>query len=210
MERVKTYATADPDTEAPPRRTGVGLFASELARRFPSLPIEDEGRLHDAGLRESFVERVFAYHRLQATFAGRWTVGQLVAFHAAHKLTLLAHAPAAYRSLGRLVAGARSLPRAELRERYVTDFMAALARPATPGRHENVLLHMVGYFKKNLDAAARDELLSLIADFRAGRAPLIAPLTLLRHHVRRLGEGYLAGQVYLNPDPREVLLRNRA
>jgi uncharacterized protein YbgA (DUF1722 family)/uncharacterized protein YbbK (DUF523 family) len=214
LERVKVYAGAEPDA-APVGRTGVGLFAGELARRFPSLPIEEEGRLNDAGLRESFVERVFAYHRVQALFdagktAGRWTVGQLVAFHTAHKLTLLAHAPAAYRSLGRLVATGKSMPRAELRARYVADFMAALKKPATPGRHENVLLHMMGYFKTNIDTAARDELLALIADFRAGRAPLVAPLTLLRHHARRLHVDYLLGQIYLTPDPRELVLRNRA
>jgi len=209
MERVKVYASAKTEA-APVGKTGTGLFAVALRRRFPSLPIEEEGRLNDAGLREGFVERVFAYHRVQALFTGRWTVGQLVAFHAAHKLSLLAHSPAAYRALGRLVAEAKALPRAELRDRYIAGFMAALEKPATPGRHANVLLHMVGYFKRTLDADARAELLSVIADFREGRAPLIAPLTLLRHHVRRVGVPYLAGQVYLNPDPREVSLRNRA
>jgi len=192
------------------RRDGRGLFAAALLASDPALPVEEEGRLHDPALRESFVERVFAYRRLRSLFAGRFSLSRLVAFHTAHKLQLLAHAPAAYRSLGRLVAGAKGLPRSELRERYTRGFMAALASRATPRRHVNVLEHCLGYFRGRLDSGARAALALAIADYRAGLVPLVVPVTLLRHYVERLGVVYLAGQVYLEPHPKELMLRNHA
>jgi uncharacterized protein YbgA (DUF1722 family) len=189
-------------------RTGRGLFAEALVARFPGLPVEEEGRLGDPVLRESFIERVFAYARVRALFAGRWTVGALVAFHTAHKLLLMAHSPAAYASLGRLVAAARQHSREELRRRYPEELMAALAKPATPGRHTNVLQHAFGYFSRTLAADERDEIATLIEDYPRGLVPLIVPITLLRHHVRRLDVAYLKGQVYLEPHPKELMLRN--
>jgi uncharacterized protein YbgA (DUF1722 family)/uncharacterized protein YbbK (DUF523 family) len=203
MDRVKVY-----DPHGAPARTGRGLFAEALMSRFPLLPVEEEGRLCDPRLRENFVERVFAYRRLKELFAGRWTIGALVAFHAAHKLTLLSHSPAAYQSLGRLVAGAAALPRAEVREQYEEDFMRALAVLATARRHVNVLQHMLGYFRKTLDDASRQELAAAVTDYREGLVPLVVPITLLRHHVRRCGVEYLAAQVYLEPHPKELMLRN--
>jgi uncharacterized protein YbgA (DUF1722 family)/uncharacterized protein YbbK (DUF523 family) len=203
MERVKIYATP-----GMPDKSGVGLFAAALLARFPSLPVEEEGRLQDPRLRDNFVERVFAYRRLRTLFAGRWTTGELVRFHTAHKLVLLAHQPSAYAALGRLVATARQHPRAELRERYEREFMSALRRIATPKRHANVMQHVVGYFRTQLDADSRDELLALIEDHRNGIVPLIVPITLIKHHARRLGVEYLQGQVYLEPHPRELALRN--
>ncbi|HET9317541.1 MAG TPA: YbgA family protein, partial [Vicinamibacteria bacterium] len=150
-----------------------------------------------------------AYQRLRRLFAGRWTQGQLVAFHTTHKMLLLAHLPAAYSSLGRLVAGGRRRDREDLARRYQEGFMAALARPSTRRLHTNVLQHMVGHFRGLLDASDRDELLGLIEDHRRGLSPLVVPVTLLRHHARRLGVEYLLGQVYLDPHPKELMLLNR-
>jgi uncharacterized protein YbgA (DUF1722 family) len=116
-------------------RDGRGLFAQALLEALPSLPVEEEGRLQDAPLRENFVERIFAYRRLRDLFAGGWRPSDLVAFHTAHELQLMAHSPKAFAELGRLVAGMKRLPRAELRRRYQARFMAALARRATPGRN---------------------------------------------------------------------------
>lgn len=203
FERVRVY-----DPNGVPSRDGRGLFAAELLARFTSLPVEEEGRLQDPRLRESFITRVFAYHRVRAFFSGRWTLGGLVGFHTAHKLMLMAHSPEGYRSLGRLVAGARSVGRAELRERYESGLMAALAKGATSRRHVNVLQHMLGYFSDRLEADERQELLGLVEDYRRGLVPLIVPLTLVRHHVRRLAVGYLAGQIYLEPHPKELMLLN--
>jgi len=180
-----------------------------LDRVFPLLPIEEEGRLSDPRLRENFVERVFAYRRLRSLFASRWSVGTVVRFHTAHKLTLMAHMPEAYRRLGRLVASGSSMNRRELEDRYSSDFMTALRAIATPRRQINVLQHMLGYFKQPLDRDSRAELLALIQDYGNGRVPLVVPLTLFAHHIRRCGVPYLAGQVYLQPHPAELMLRNQ-
>lgn len=203
LERVKVY-----DGHGVAARTGRGLFAVALVERFPHLPLEEEGRLADPRLRDNFVERVFAYARLRDLFRARWTTGDLVRFHTSHKLLLLAHAPEAYRQLGRLVAGAADLPRRDVEQRYTERFMQALTRLATPRLHTNVLQHMAGYFKDRLDAASKRELADTIADYRRGLVPLVVPLTLVRHYVRMFSVAYLAGQTYLEPHPKELMLRN--
>jgi uncharacterized protein YbgA (DUF1722 family)/uncharacterized protein YbbK (DUF523 family) len=203
MERVRVYGAG-----AMPTRSGVGLFARALLYYFPDLPIEEEGRLSDPRLRENWVQRVFAYHRLRLLWDSKWTVGSLVAFHTAHKLVLLSHSPRAFSELGRLVAGAKDSTRQELRRRYQTEFMAALKIPATRGRNTNALQHMAGYFKKQMDEASRQELQNHIDDYRKGYLPLIVPLTLIEHYVRQFDVAYLADQVYLNPHPKELALLN--
>ncbi len=203
MTRVKVHGG-----KGPPSRSGVGVFAQALIARFPHLPIEDEGRLTDPRLRENFIERVFAFRRLRDLFEARWTVGDLVRFQTAHKLMLLAHSTQTHARLVRLVAGAKSSDRAAVRARYTAGFMAALTAIATPQRHTNVLQHMAGYFKNTLDAASKAELLNVIEDYRLGLVPLVVPVTLLRHHVRVHDMKYLAGQIYLAPHPRELMLRN--
>ena len=207
MARVRVYPEQG---SGPAARDGRGLFAEELMRLMPSLPVEEEGRLTDRRLRENFVERLFAYRRLKSLFVPRWRLADLVAFHSAHKLLLMAHSPAAYARLGRVVATAKGQPREALRAGYEAEFMAALAVLATPGRHANVLQHMAGYVGPALDRDQRAELGEVIDDFRRELSPLLAPLTLLRHHARRLGVAYLLGQVYLEPNPKELMLRNHA
>lgn len=202
MERVKTYG------DGMPARDGRGIFADALLRHLPLLPVEEEGRLTDPTLRENFIERVFAYRRLVTLFASRWTAGALVRFHTAHKMSLLSHSTTAYNELGQLVARAGSLPRAELRRDYAALFMRTLAIPATRARHTNVLHHMAGHLKKLVDDDSRAELAGCIDDYRTGLVPLIVPLTLIRHHVRQHRVSYLDGQVYLEPHPRELMLRN--
>jgi uncharacterized protein YbgA (DUF1722 family) len=203
MERVRVF-----DAQGVPAKSGRGLFAEALLQHFPHLPVEVEGRLSEPRLRENFVERVFAYHRLRALFAGRWKVGELVGFHTAHKLLLMAHSPKAYESLGRLVANAKTVPRAELCQRYESEFMRALGEIATTKRQTNVLLHLLGYFHKQLDDDSRRELLAVLEDYRRGLVPLIVPITLIRHYVRRFDVAYLRGQIYLKPHPKELMLRN--
>jgi uncharacterized protein YbgA (DUF1722 family)/uncharacterized protein YbbK (DUF523 family) len=203
MERVKVWSEG-----GMPARDGRGVFADELMERLPDLPVEEEGRLSDPRLRENFIQRVFARHRLQGLFSGRWTVGRLVAFHASQKLLLMAHSPQAYARIGRLVAGARTMGRAALAGTYVRETMAALSRPATVRRHVNVLQHVLGYFSRDLTPEERAEMVAVIEDYREELVPLIVPLTLVRHHVRRLGIAYLQQQVYLRPHPKELLLLN--
>ncbi|MEM7410296.1 MAG: DUF523 and DUF1722 domain-containing protein [Myxococcota bacterium] len=189
-------------------RKGQGLFARALCEAFPGLPVEEEGRLRDAALRENFIERVFAYARLKQLFTGRWTAGRVVAFHTAHKLQLMAHSPAAYRTLGALVAEVAKTSRAEFRDQYEHLFMEALEKRATRGRNANVLNHCAGYFKKRIDPDARAELADLVEEYRQGFVPLVVPITLIRHHARMHDTAYLAGQTYLEPHPKELMLRN--
>ena len=203
MERVRVF-----DSHGVPSKSGQGHFAEALLQYFPHLPVEEEGRLNDPPLRENFIERVFAYARLRSLFSGHWKVGDLVAFHTAHKLLLMAHSPPAYQSMGRLVANARSVPRAELRHRYEGEFMGALREMATTKRHFNVLQHMVGYFTKQLDRDSRQELQALLQNYQSGFVPLVVPLTLISHYVRQYDVAYLRGQVYLEPHPKELMLRN--
>jgi uncharacterized protein YbgA (DUF1722 family)/uncharacterized protein YbbK (DUF523 family) len=202
MTRVKVYGGGMA------KRDGRGLYAAALMAAYPNLPVEDEGRLNDATLRENFIERVFAYRRLRQLFRGRWTNGQVVAFHTAHKLQLMAHSTTAYRELGRCVAAVAQMGRDEFCSQYEDGFMAALARPATRGRNANVLQHAAGHLKKLLDSASRGELADLIHDYRKGLVPLVVPLTLIRHHVRCHEIDYLKGQVFLEPHPKELMLRN--
>jgi uncharacterized protein YbgA (DUF1722 family)/uncharacterized protein YbbK (DUF523 family) len=190
-----------------PGAVGRGIFATALVERFPALPVEEEGRLSDPVLRENFIERVFAMARWRAFLARRPRARDLVAFHAAHKLAVLAHSPVHYARLGRLVAAARVVSRSTLDE-YARVLMEALAIRATPARHVNVLEHVAGFFKRRLEVDERAELAEIIAEYRQGLVPLVVPLTLIRHHVRRLAITYLREQVYLSPHPKELMLRN--
>jgi len=203
MERVRVYAPS-----GIPSKNGVGIFARALMDRFPLLPVEEEGRLHDPGLRENFIERVFCYRRWRDLAAEGVTRGRLVAFHTAHKLLLLAHSPKHYRELGRLVARAKGLSRADLETQYGTLFVTALRVKATAKRHANVLQHILGYLKRDLDARDKGELVALIADYQRGLVPLVVPLTLLKHHLARVDPPYIRDQIYLNPHPKELMLRN--
>jgi uncharacterized protein YbgA (DUF1722 family)/uncharacterized protein YbbK (DUF523 family) len=207
MTRVKLFAGTAAD--APVTRAGVGLFAAALMAQLPDLPVEEEGRLLDARLRDNFIERVFAFARLRQLWARPWTVHDLIQFHTNEKMALLAHSVVGHRALGRLVGQAKALPREQLQRDYQAGFMRVLRKLATPGRQANVLMHMLGHVSEQLDADARRELLALIDDHRRGLCPLVVPLTLLRHHVRRLGVAYLLAQSYLDPHPKELMLRNR-
>lgn len=202
MERVRVH---EPNGQV--MRRGRGVFAAELMTRMPDLPVEEEGRLSDARLRENFIERVFAYTRLGQLFGEGWRLADLVAFHTAHKLTLMAHSPQAYQTLGRVVAAAKGARRAALERDYRHAFMQALARPASRGRHANVLLHVAGYFKTQLEPFAKTELLGLIDDYRQGLVPRVVPLTLLRHYVGRFDVEYLRTQAYLQPHAKELMLQ---
>jgi uncharacterized protein YbgA (DUF1722 family)/uncharacterized protein YbbK (DUF523 family) len=201
--RVPLYA----DSGVPHGRAR-GLFAAALVEGLPTLPVEEEGRLTDAGIRENFIERVFATARWQAFQDARPRGRDLIAFHAAHKFAVLAHSPRHYTALGQRVAVVGRIPgRAQLEE-YGALLMDALAKPATRRSHTNALQHLAGFFKRQLTADERAELAEVIDEYRRGLVPLVVPLTLIKHHVRRFNVTYLADQVYLTPHPKELMLRN--
>lgn len=191
-----------------PLAKGRGLFAAEFTRRFPLVPCEEEGRLHDPRLRENFIERVFAFHRVKAVFDGRWKRGDVVAFHSREKYFLLAHSPKHYKSLGQLVAAIAQHQPAEFREKYLEQYMEALAVKATPSRHVNAMQHIAGHLRDEIGPEELERIHQLIQDYRAGLLPLVVPVTLLRHYIELLELPYVKDQVYLNPHPKELMLRN--
>jgi uncharacterized protein YbgA (DUF1722 family) len=197
--RVKIYGA-----NGMPLQAGVGLFAAAVAARLPDVAVEDEGRLQDEFLRDSFLARVFTHARLRALFSREWRGADLVSFHTAHKLLLMAHSPRAYRELGRLVASRGDHPRETFSPIYTSAVFEALAATASRGRHANVLQHMAGYVSDRLDREERRELHDAIGDYADGLEPLGTPRALLRHYVRRFGIDYLKAQTYLEPYPREL------
>jgi uncharacterized protein YbgA (DUF1722 family)/uncharacterized protein YbbK (DUF523 family) len=203
MERVRVY-----DRNGIPERTGRGIFAQVLLERHPLLPVEEEGRLHDPGIRENFFDRVFGYPRMRKLFQSDWSRGDLVRFHTGEKYLLLSHEPAGYEELGRLVAGQKDLKSPQLAERYADRYMTALAVVATRNKHVNVLQHMIGFLRDALDDDARREIHQSIQDYQAGYVPLVVPVTLIRHYVTLCGVKYLQGQRYLEPHPKELMIRN--
>ncbi|MEW9531268.1 YbgA family protein [Microbispora sp. NPDC049125] len=183
-----------------------GLFAGALIDARPLLAVEDESRLRDAGVREEFMERIFAAARLRTLLAGRWRPRDLVAFHTRHKMQLLAHAPATHRELGRLVARAGAAPRETLAHEYGSAFRAAMAGTPTVGRHVNTMHHCLGLIGHALPPARRDGLLTAIESYRARRVALDVPLALLRRHARGEDMAYVGEQTYLSPYPDELRL----
>jgi uncharacterized protein YbgA (DUF1722 family)/uncharacterized protein YbbK (DUF523 family) len=189
-------------------KSGSGMFAAGLMRRFPLLPAEEEGRLNDPKIRENFIERVFSYKRWKDFLSDKPTSGKLVEFHTRHKMLLMAHSPQTYREMGKLVARGGGLKFPELLHDYENMLMAALALFATAKKHTDVLMHIMGYFKKELSSPEKAEMLDLIGQYKSATLPLVVPLTLLRHYILKYDQRYLKNQVYLSPHPRELMLRN--
>ncbi len=189
-------------------KNGVGIYAAALMRRFPTLPLEEEGRLNDSVLRENFVERLFARRRWLEFLGSAPTPAHLIRFHTRHKLALLAHSTEMYRELGKLTAGAGGVDFGPLLAEYERKFMETLKQKATPKKHANVLYHLSGYLKRAIDPEDKQELSSVIEDYRNGLVPLVVPTTLLKHHFRRHPVAWVAEQTYLDPYPAELMLRN--
>jgi uncharacterized protein YbgA (DUF1722 family)/uncharacterized protein YbbK (DUF523 family) len=204
MERVKVYTEA-----GMPVTNDAGVFARILKEKWPTLPIEEEGRLNDAHLRVRFIEHVFCRHRWRTLVRRGLSRRSLIAFHTAHKLLLRAHNEAGYRRLGKIVASAGTISDEELFSSYENEFHLVLMTRATRKRHANVLYHAIGFLKRALEPSEKQEIVALIEDYRKELVPLIVPITLLRHHVAKHDIEYLQGQLYLEPHPRELMLRNR-
>ena len=203
MERVKLY-----DRNGVPSKQGVGLFARTFMEHFPLLPVEEDGRLHDPRLRENFVECIFTFKRWRDMLAKGRTAGNLVDFHTRHKLLILSHSPEIYRQMGKLVATAGKVETKILMADYEALLMKSMRLRTTVRKQVNVLQHLIGFFKKDLSTDEKQELLEQIQLYRQGTMPLIVPLTLINHYVRKYQQTYLLQQHYLNPHPIELQLRN--
>jgi len=205
MTRVKVYGEKGGVT-----RNGVGLFAHVFMEYLPLLPVEEEGRLHDPALREDFIERIFVMQRWRVLVRSRRNVGGLMQFHTEHKLLVLAHSPKHYRELARVLAQNRPQDIDRLFAEYQGTLMPALRLRSTRAKNTNVLQHIMRHFKRDLNSDEKQELLDAIEDYRTGALPLIVPVTLLNHYVRKYDKAYLAAQHYLHPHPLELQLRNHA
>jgi uncharacterized protein YbgA (DUF1722 family)/uncharacterized protein YbbK (DUF523 family) len=203
MERVKVY-----NESGMASRKGIGMFARAFMEHFPLLPLEEEGRLHDPALRENFIERVFALARWREVLAGDSGRGDLIEFHSKHKFLILAHSTKHYQDMGRLVARVKQMPLQRVFEEYQKRLMEALKLKATAKKNANVLMHVAGYFKDQLSSGEKAELVDIIEMYRKEMIPLIVPITLLKHYVRKYDQPYLKDQYYLNPHPLELQLRN--
>ncbi len=201
MERVKVYA------DNIPRRDGVGIYAETMMRNNPLLPVEEEGRLGDAGLRENFIQRIYVLYRWKLMLAEGLTARSLTRFHARHKLIIMSHGD--YRELGQLLAGAAQDNIEQVADRYILLLMTTLRKVASRSNHVNVLQHIQGYLKKELSADDKAELCEIIERYRQGELPLIVPLTLLKHHFRKTPDPYIDESYYLSPYPQELRLINQ-
>lgn len=203
MDRIKVYN----DAGELQHRKGRGMYAQKLLAAFPSLPVEEDGRLNDHGLRESFIVRVFAHNEYRNKVLADPSINALIKFHSRYKFLVLAFHPQSYKSLGRLVAAASSYELDTLLKEYLTLLMFALNRTASRRKHTNVLMHLQGFFKKNLPPVDKQELNEQILKYRSGHVPLMAPLTLLKHHLKHFPNDYLQEQAYFQPYPEELGLR---
>lgn len=206
MDRIKIYNQKGGVIA----RNGTGIFAGAFMNRFPLLPVEDEGRLNDVGIRENFIVRIFTYHRWRTILKKNTGTGAVVDFHTRNKLLFMSHHPDMARQMGKFVAQAKTLPLPEFLKGYEELAMKCMTYRATVKKHANVLFHMMGYFKTNLEPDEKQELIEVIDDFRQELVPLVVPLTLIKHYVRKYDQPYLKQQTYLNPHPMELKLRNHA
>jgi uncharacterized protein YbgA (DUF1722 family)/uncharacterized protein YbbK (DUF523 family) len=204
MERVKIY-----NSKGMPGDTGSGMFAHGVMKAFPHLPTEEEGRLGDPRLRENFLQRVFVYHHWRHQIEPNLSVRELTKFHACIKLTLMSHDQNRARDLGRLAATARDNNLQEIAAEYLEELMAILKIVASRKNHVNVLQHIQGYLKRNLDSDDKAELVDTIMQYGRGEVPLIVPVTLLRHHFRKCPDDYIDNAWYMSPYPMSLKLRNR-
>ncbi len=202
MIRVKVY-----NEKGMPHKVGVGIFARAFMKHFPLIPVEDDGRLNDPMIRENFILQIFTMKRWRDNLARRRSMGSLVDFHTRNKLLILSHSQKHYRLMGKLVAEGKKLPIKELYDQYQLLLMEALKLKSTIRKNGNVLQHLMGYFKKQLTPDEKQELLEIFEQYRNQLVPLIVPITLINHFVRKYDQPYLKQQTYLNPHPMELKLR---
>ncbi|HDQ40294.1 MAG TPA: DUF1722 domain-containing protein [Desulfonatronum sp.] len=203
LQGVKVYSE-----KGMPQQKGLGVFARAYTERFPLLPVEDDGRLHDPGLRENFIERIFVIRRWQEVAATKPALAPLIAFHSRHKYLILAHSTKHYQVMGKLVAHAAQMDADALFAEYSSLLMEALLVRATKAKNFNVLEKSMGHFKKMITAWEKQEMLEVFRRYKEGHVPLIVPITLLNHYIRKYDEPYLKQQYYFHPHPLELKLRN--
>ena len=190
-----------------PVKNGVGLFAKAFTERFPLLPVEEEGRLNDAGLRNRFIDHVAVYSRWLEYLNTDGSVKGLQNFHARHKYMIMAHSPKDVATLGRFAADANKNNLKQTQSEYIQLLTSVLHLQATVRKNTNVLQHIAGYFKKDLEDFEKQELQKSIEEYHQKFFPLLATLVLLQHFSRKYNKQYLLEQYYLAPSPIELYLK---
>ena len=204
MERVKVY-----HENGMPNVAGSGVYAARIMKNNPALPVEEDGRLNDAVLRENFITRVFVYYNWQQEVMSEPTLHKVIQFHSRHKYQLMAHSYEGYKQLGKYLADeASKQPLTDVLQKYILDLMTFLSKKADRKSHTNVLMHIMGYLKKEIDAETKQDLLDAIEQYRTNKVHLVVPLSLLKHYLKRHGSDYIKSQAYLDPYPHELGLRN--
>ena len=204
MFRVKVYQ----ESGYPHPDPGQGVFARALSEAMPLLPVEEDGRLQDPVLRENFVTRVFAMHNWQQVMAKGLTRASLIDFHSRYKYTLMAHDPVQQTALGRMLAEVGKHDPEVLGPRFFAALMQVLQRKATRRTNTNVLMHLQGYLKKQLQPREKQSMTETIEHYRQGIVPLVVPVTVLRHHFHQHQDDYISRQTFLQPYPDALGLRN--
>jgi uncharacterized protein YbgA (DUF1722 family)/uncharacterized protein YbbK (DUF523 family) len=204
MSRVKVYSKQGTHAQ----RKGSGIFAKLLMEQLPHMPVEEEGRLNDAVLRENFINRIYVYHRWHQLRQQGFTAAKLIAFHTDHKYLVMAHSQAAYQRLGRLLSNLPGASLDKIATTYIEELMQTLKRRVTRSRHVNVLQHIMGYLKKSITTDDKRELVNCIEAYRRQETPLVVPMTLLKHYFRLHPDSYMSRQIYLQPHPEQLGLRN--
>ena len=204
LERVKVYQ----DGGRPAELSGRGIYAQAFCDAHPDLPVEEDGRLNDPVLRENFMTRVYAYSAWQALLEQGITRRSLTEFHACDKYQLMAHHPVQYKILGNLLGSLGKQDPRDIAPQYFSELMKALKKCATRRTHTNVLQHISGYLKQSISPEDKQEVQQLIGQYLHGIVPLVVPLTLLKHHFRLHPNPYISRQVYLQPHPEDLSLRN--
>lgn len=203
LHRIRVYGD-----DGKVRKTGTGLFARAFTRKFPGIPVEEDGRLHDPKLREHFIENIFTFQRWRNLVKTNRSLGGLVGFHTQNKLLILSHSQSHYRLLGKLTAEGKQMETAALFDAYEALLLKALDLKTTPKKNINVLQHAMGFFKRDLTSPEKQELLSVLDQYREGYVPLVVPITLIKHYVLKYDQPWLKSQTFLNPHPFELKLRN--
>lgn len=205
VERVKVYQ----ESGYPHDNRGAGLFTREIMKQYPNLPLEEDGRLNDARLRENFVMRVFAHHRFRKEVLEQPSYHNLLQFHSSYKYLLMAHSQVAYKEIGQMLGAGHDQPLEPLLDDYLTRFMQAINKPASRGAHCNVMQHIMGYLKRSLESDVRQDILRVFEQYRLGEVNLATPMTLLSHYINQKGSEYIRAQRYLEPYPAHLGLRNQ-
>ncbi len=179
-----------------------GFFAEAIKKVFLHLPLEDEGRLRDEGIRNHFLTRIFAFAELRNILKDS-EAKTLIRFHTRYKYLLMTYSQKHLKELGKLVADS-GIPLDEKFKIYRLKFYEAFLKRPTLKRHVNTLTHLMGYFSRKLNLKERQHLINLINKFGEGKLPLKSVIELLKSMSYRFDNEYILIQKYLEPYPEEL------